>query len=473
MTPNPSLTFHGAARATTGSRHLLTLNDQRVLLDCGLCQGRRKDSIAQNQHFGFDPTTVHSVLLSHAHIDHSGNLPGLVKQGFDGPIYATPATADLCRVMLRDSAHIQEKDAEWLTRRSKKHHREPRSYEPLYTAADAEACIGMFLGLPHQRTHPVLPDLRATFIDAGHILGSSAIVLDIGRGDAARRLAFSGDIGRGNHPLLPDPEIPADVDWLIMEGTYGARAQDTLSDAKAELRDTVARVVKRGGRIVVPSFSVERTQEIVYFLNELHNENALPPIPIFVDSPLAVNATDVFRLHAECFNERVQRTIVEDQDPFGFHRLSYVRSVEKSKEINTSRMPCVIISASGMCEAGRIRHHLRNNIGDPANAILFVGYQAAGTLGRRIVERAPEIKLFGETHRVRAEIITINSMSGHADRDGLLNYARAVAERGHLRKLFLVHGDADALDTLGARLRSELNLDVVIPELGDEHPLEM
>ena len=314
MALNLSLAFHGAAGSTTGSRHLVQVDDQYVLLDCGLFQGRRKETYERNLSFGFPPRSIHSVILSHAHIDHSGNLPNLVKQGFAGPIWATPATTDLCGIMLRDSAHIQEKDAEWVNKRHGRNGRGGRGarenngdapVQPIYTTEDAEAAIELFKSVVYHTPFDVLPEkMSARFFDAGHILGSSGVVMDIQRHDRAYRLAYSGDIGRKDLPILRDPEIPHNVDWLIMESTYGARTHDDIHDAKEELRATVARVAARGGKIVIPSFSVERTQEIVYFLNELTNEGKLPPIPVYVDSPLAVNATEVFRAHPECFRRR-------------------------------------------------------------------------------------------------------------------------------------------------------------------------
>jgi metallo-beta-lactamase family protein len=472
MPLNLSLSFHGACGETTGSRHLLTIDDKKVLLDCGLYQGRRKLTFERNQNFPFAPGDVHSTILSHAHIDHSGNLPNLVKQGFGGPIYCTPATMDLCRLMLRDSGHIHERDAEYLNRRYRKRG-EDTIAEPLYTQADADDAIEQFRSVYYHRIFGVLRDLKAVFYDAGHILGSSGVVLDIRRGEQKYRLAFSGDIGRVGLPLLRDPEIPHNVDWLIMEGTYGSRTHDNIVDAKAELLETITRVAARGGRIVVPSFSVERTQEIVYYLNELKSEGVLPPIPVYVDSPLAVNVTEVFRQHFECFDSEARAYLLRRDDPFGFNQLTYVRDVEQSKALNGLTMPCIVISASGMCEAGRIRHHLKNTIQDHRNAIMFVGYQAVGTLGRKIVERSPEVNIFGDPYRVKAEIVTINAMSGHADKNELFDYAKSVKEHSpQLKRVFLVHGDQSALAEFAGRLRAELNLNVTIPELDQHFDLE-
>jgi metallo-beta-lactamase family protein len=471
MRSNISVSFHGAAGSTTGSRHLVHFDDKHILLDCGLYQGRRKDTQERNTNFGFSPGIVHTVVLSHAHIDHSGNLPNLVKLGFKGPIYCTPATEDLCKLMLRDSAFIQEKDAEWLTRLNYKRKRR-EVVEPLYTIEDADLCLTRFRSVHLHQPVNLLRDIQATFIEAGHILGSAGVVLDAGTGDARVRLAFSGDIGRKGLPLLRDPEFPTGVDYLIMESTYGARLHAPISEAKRELRAVIQRVAARGGKIIVPSFSVERTQEIIFYLNDLYNEGGLPQIPIFVDSPLAINVTDVFRMHPECFDKDTAEVMLDDKDIFGFDRLTYVRDVEESKRLNSIHVPCMIISASGMCEAGRIRHHLRNSIEDPRNCILFVGYQAEGTLGRQIVERTPEVNIFGEPFRLRAEVATLNAMSGHADQNDLVEYARQVKEAGKLKKVFLVHGEPDAQEPLAARLKAELGLKVVIPQLGERHRLE-
>jgi metallo-beta-lactamase family protein len=460
------LGFFGADGETTGSRHMLRIDEFNILLDCGMYQGRRRESQERNAVFPFAPNAIHSVLLSHAHIDHSGNLPTLTKQGFSGAVICTPATTDLCRLMLRDSAHIQEKDAEYMNRRFAKRGSKETA-EPLYTIADADACLTLFQSIYYGREYFVLRDLKATFQDAGHILGSASVILDIQRGEQSYRLAFSGDIGRVGLPFLRDPEIPVGVDWLMMEGTYGARTHDSIADAKEELLDVTRRVAARGGKLIVPSFSVERTQEIVYYLGELRREGKLPPLPIYVDSPLAVNVTEVFRQHQECFDADVRAMIDRHEDPFGFNQLTYVRDAEQSKALNAVTMPCMIISASGMCEAGRIRHHLKNCIEDHRNAIVFVGYQAEGTLGRKIVERQPEVNIFGEPHRVRAEIVTLNTFSGHADKNELFAYARTVKEHSpRLKKVILVHGEQAGLAEFGGRLKQELGLDVVIPAYG-------
>ncbi len=471
MTDALSLSFHGAARTTTGSRHLMDYNGQRILFDCGFYQGRRKDTYTRNLTFDFDAASVDRVLLSHAHIDHSGNLPNLVKSGFAGPIHSTPATMDLCRIMLRDSAHIQEKDAKWVSRRNAKRGRE-EVVEPIYTMEDAERCLDSFVSVPYKRVFDVGQGLTAQFLDAGHILGSASVTVTINHEGKVYRLAFSGDIGRNGLPLLRDPVVPDNLDWLMMEGTYGNRPHANIHDAQEELRATIVRVAARGGKIIMPSFSVERTQEIVYYLNDLYNKGLLPDIPIYVDSPLAVRATDVFRLHPDCFDAETHDILLYDDDVLGFDRLTYTRSVEESKALNRLAIPHMIISASGMCEAGRILHHLRNSIHDTKNCVMFVGYQAEGTLGRRIVERHKEVNIFGEPYPLRAEVVTLNTMSGHADETDLFNYAKSVRDTSpNLKKVFLIHGEEVGLLALAGRLRNELKLDVTVPELNERHGL--
>ncbi|MFP4381015.1 MAG: MBL fold metallo-hydrolase [Candidatus Sumerlaeia bacterium] len=465
-------TNYGAARTTTGSRHMIELDGKRILMDCGLYQGRRAETRRRNVAFDFDAPGVDAVLLSHAHIDHSGNIPNLVKNGFAGPIYATPATTDLCRVMLRDSAYIQEKDAEWINKRNRRRKRQGDPVQAIYTIEDAEKSIFAFRSIHYHQRFEVMPNVQATFYDAGHILGASGVVVDVSRDGKQHRLVFSGDIGRAGLPLLRNPEIPHDVDWLIMEGTYGNRKHDPISQAKEELRQVVDKVVARGGKIIVPSFSVERTQEIVYFLNELFNEGALAPIPIYVDSPLAVNVTDIFRLHPECFDGKTREILEYDDDIFGFDRLSYVRSVDESKALNNIHYPAMIISASGMCEAGRILHHLRNSIEDHRNCIMFVGYQAEGTLGRKIVERNEKVNIFGEPYTLRAEVATLNTMSGHADMDELFHYAKTVKEASpNLKRIFMVHGEEEGLEAFSKRLREELKVEVTVVDSQEPYSL--
>jgi metallo-beta-lactamase family protein len=454
------LTFYGAAGTVTGSMHLVEAAGKRILLDCGLYQGRRKDADRKNRHLPFDAASIDAVILSHAHIDHSGNLPTLVKNGFSGPIYATPATVDLCNWMLRDTAHIQEKDAEFVNRRSE--HRkslglENRVAEPLYDTADAERTLPLFRPVPYHAASSLAPGLSYECIDAGHMLGSSSIVLTDATGPEPVRLGFSGDVGRPGLPIIRDPEPMPAVDYLILESTYGGRLHKHLGNVTERLAEVVNRTARRGGRIIVPAFAVGRTQQLVLLLHELANARRIPNIPIFVDSPLAVNVTAVHRAHPECFDSETRAFFTNHEDPFGFRRLQYVREASESKKLNDLHGPFVVISASGMCEQGRILHHLRNNIEDPRNTVLITGFQAQNTLGRKLAEGWQEVRIFGEPMRVRAEIATLDELSGHADHKDLLEWVRPVAPS--LRKVFLVHGEPEQSAALAKDLRSNFRLD--------------
>jgi metallo-beta-lactamase family protein len=451
------ITFHGAAQTVTGSQHLLSLNGTHVLLDCGLYQGSRKEAEFRNRTFLHDPAQLDAVVLSHAHIDHSGLLPMLVRKGFKGPIYATAATQDLCRYMLLDSGHIQEADAEYLNRRARKRG-QPADFEPLYTQADAEAALKLFRGVRYKTPTAVAPGLEATFIDAGHILGSASVVLDVkeraGLGTRSYRLAFSGDIGRMNLPILRDPVLLAgrDVDYAIMEATYGGRDHRPPDAAFAELTEVVKATVARGGKIIIPSFAVGRAQELIYELNRLIQAGEIPPLPVYVDSPLATNVSEVFSEHQDLYDEETLAFMRETRTrAFAFSSLHYTRSVEESKAINEMKGPLVVISASGMAESGRILHHLRNNIEDPRNTILIVSWQAPNTLGRRLAEHDPEVRIFGDAYKVRAQVATINGYSGHAGHDLLVRWATAL--KPSVKQIFLVHGEPESL----VALRQSLN----------------
>ena len=445
------LTFWGAARTVTGSMHMLDLDGHRVLMDCGLYQGRRAEARRFNQEFPADPSSIDAVLLSHAHIDHSGLLPKLYQAGFTGRVYATSATRDLCATMLADSAFIQEKDAEWVNRRERR--RGPDAVEPLYTAEDARGVMALFDSVEYGQVFQPLPGLAVEYRDAGHILGSATMTLTIREGGRTATLGFTGDVGRGGRPILRDPAPMPDCDYLICESTYGGRVHEPPDRAKDHLARVVGATASRGGKVIIPAFAVGRTQEIVYRLDELTNEGRLPPIPVYVDSPLAVNVTDIFRAHPECYDAELLEYMRTDPDPFGFARLTYVRDVEESKSLNTSRLPMIIISASGMCEAGRILHHLRNNVEDPKNTILIVGYCAPHTLGRRIVERRPEVKIFGEPHRLRAEVEVMNEYSAHADEPELVGFVSHLDPR-RLKRIFLVHGDPERQLPLARALKA-------------------
>jgi len=459
--------FWGAARTVTGSMHLVTVGGRRLLLDCGLYQGKRKEAFRRNRDLPFDPRTIDAVVLSHAHIDHSGNLPSLVRAGFDGRIFATPATRDLCAYMLLDSARIQTGDIAHVNRRRLAAGETP--FEPLYEERDAVETLKLFVDVGYDRPFEPIPGVRAHFVNAGHILGAASVVLDIAEGGATTRLVFSGDIGRPDQPILREPEIVDGADYLIMESTYGDRRHEGSGEAKATLKRVIHETcVERRGTVLVPAFAVGRTQELVYRLNQLWEGGTLPPVDVFVDSPLAVNATEVFRLHPECYDDEMRATLSgdADRDPLGFERLHYVRDVEQSKRLNALDQPAVIISASGMCEGGRILHHLKRRLDDPRTTVLFVGFQAESTLGRYLLDGHDPVKIFGEPHHVKARILKIDDYSAHADRDELLDWAARTRDRGQLRRTFLVHGEPPAQFALAAALREAGLAHVEVPERG-------
>ncbi len=460
------ISFHGAAQTVTGSQHLLTVNGQRILLDCGLYQGKRDEARRRNREFPFDAAAVDAVALSHAHIDHSGNLPNLVKQGFRGKIVCTPATVDLCGAMLLDSGHIQEEDVEYVNRQRRKYGEPP--VEPIYTQKDAARALRYFEGIEYERPYRLLPGITLTLYDAGHMLGSAIVALDLqpDKGGPNRRLVFTGDLGRPNLPILRDPTLLDTADFLLMESTYGSRVHPPLEESTEAIRQIIQRTSQRGGKVIIPAFAVERTQLLVYLLNRLSDQGGLPDIPVYVDSPLAVNVTDIFRRHPKYFDDETRDYLRHDPegDIFSFGRLRYIRDVEQSKQLHTLKGPCVIISASGMAEAGRIQHHLKNNIEDPRNTVLIVGWQAPNTLGRRLVELAPTVKIFGMEYHLEAEVVTLNGFSGHADQPGLLSWARAFKQPPD--RTFIVHGDPEAAQALAARLRDDLGYKgVMIPSL--------
>ena len=443
--------FCGAAGTTTGSQHLLEVNGQKILLDCGLYQGRRSDTYERNKNFLFTPSEVDAVVLSHAHIDHSGNLPNLTKQGYRGNIYSTFATRDLCQIMLADSARIQKSDVRYVNRKREKKGEPPVA--PIYSEMDAELCLRNFVNVGYERDIPIARGVTMKFIDAGHILGSAQVVLDIEDEETKKtsRLLFSGDVGRGKNKLLRDPIPVPDVDYFLMESTYGGREHEADTDANEEIARILNRAIKKNGKIIIPAFAVERTQQLLYVLNELLDSEQIPPVPIYVDSPLAVNATEIFRLHPECFNQEVYDFLFEKRNPFGFENLTLIRSVEKSKQLTRSKEAAIIISASGMCEAGRILHHLKNNIENQDTTVLFVGYCAEQTLGWKIREGHEEVKIFGDKYKVKAEIDGLDSFSGHADHSELLEYFNATG--GKKEKVWLVHGEQTRSESLQTALR--------------------
>lgn len=459
-----TLQFLGAAQTVTGSMHLVSVNGSRILLDCGLFQGRRAEAYERNRSFPFDASKIDAVVLSHAHIDHAGNLPNLVKSGFQGPIYATAATRDLCQIMLYDSAYLQERDLAFMRKRKKNG---DLPTEPLYSSKDVDQTIDQFVGVPYRKYFDVADGFRVKFFDAGHILGSASVLAEITEGGRKTFLGFTGDLGRKDMPILKDPEHMGDVDLLISESTYGGRVHEPVTEMNRSLLTVIRRTVDRGGKVIIPSFSVGRTQEIVYATFELFNEGKLPQVPVYVDSPLAVNATEVFRLHPECFDEETLRYLHHDEDPFGFGRLKYIRSVDDSKRLNEKKDPCVIIAASGMCEGGRILHHLANNIEESRNTVLVVGFMAEHTLGRRLVERQPEVKIFGDVVRLNAEVAILNSFSAHAGQDELLEYIGKM-NKGKLKGIYLVHGELNQAEQLAGKLKESGFSHAVIPARGEK-----
>jgi len=469
------LTFWGAARVVTGSMHQLNIEGHDYLLDCGLFQGRRKEAEERNKNFPFPCRSISAVLLSHAHIDHSGNLPGLVRDGFHGPIFTSPATADLCRPMLADSASLQEKDAEFLNKRNLRRKSlnvataADRMVEPLYTVQDAEATFPLFRPVPMHTPTEIGPGLRYQSFEAGHIFGSTCMLLDLESKGRKVRLGFTGDLGRPGLPIIRDPEPLPAADYLIMESTYGDRVHEPIQSVAGRIADIVKRTYQRGGKMIVPAFAVGRTQQLVLLLHQLTNQNLIPSFPIFVDSPLAVNVTEVFRKHPELFDEEARSFLKNHEDPFGFKRLTYVRDVEQSKALNDLRGPFMIVSASGMCEGGRILHHLKNNISDPRNTILLTGYQAENTLGRKIEQGLAEVPIFGEPVPLRAEVQRLDALSGHADREEMLAWMKPIA--GGLKRVFLVHGEPDQQHAFASAIRERYGLDVVEAERGQSFEL--
>ncbi|MBT3321798.1 MAG: MBL fold metallo-hydrolase [Anaerolineae bacterium] len=462
------ISFHGAARTVTGSMHLLEVNGARILLECGLFQGKRKESYERNKNFPFDPSTLDAVLLSHAHIDHSGNLPNLVKQGYVGKITATRATTHLAKLMLRDSGHIQETDARYVNKKRAKKGLPPM--EAIYTEEDAVEVANYFQSVEYDDPIEIAEGVRATFMDAGHILGSAGIALDILEDGRKYRLWFSGDIGRKDLPLLRDPVLPINADYLIMESTYGDKGHRSPNLAYEELRAIIQKTIERNGKVIIPSFAVGRTQELAVFLHRMIDRGEIPSIPVYVDSPLAINASQIFNEHPECMDaETLADVRNHGHAALDFKEITYTRSVAESKAINDYKKPAVIISASGMAEAGRILHHLRNNIGDPRNTILIVGWQAPHTLGRRLAERETDIKIFGEWFERKAEVETIGGLSAHAGREMLLEYAGAVKDQ--VQKIFLVHGEDRGALPLKKELEMQGFKEVIFPEKESIHEI--
>ena len=437
--------FLGATREVTGSKHLITTRKGlKILLDCGMYQGKGLETDSMNRDLGFDPAEIDYLILSHAHIDHSGLIPYIYKLGFNGTILCTPATRDLCAIMLADAGRIQEADTHTFNKKRQLQGLPP--VEPIYTQADAQACMGCFISVPYHKKFNIEGEVTVEFFDAGHILGSSCVLLEVKDGRRTVRIGFTGDVGRYDKKILRDPEPFPQVDYLILESTYGDRLHTTLDTAEQELLMAVLDTcTKKKGKLIIPSFAIGRAQEIIYALDRLEHVKMLPDIDVFVDSPLSVSATNIMRLHTECFNEAIAEYMKSDPDPFGFDRLQYIQSVQASKALNVRHKPCVIISASGMMEAGRVKHHIANHIEDPSTTILCVGYCEPSTLGAKIMRGDKTVSIFGQLHKVRAELRSIESLSGHADYEELLRYISCQNKR-LIKKIFLVHGEEQTQD---------------------------
>jgi metallo-beta-lactamase family protein len=461
MASDNKVTFWGAARTVTGSMHLVQVNGRRILLDCGLYQGPRAEAFQRNRQFPFAPKDIHALVLSHAHIDHCGNLPNLVRQGFSGPIYCTPATRDLMAIMLADSAKIQEEDADYLN-----HKRKPGEpvIEPLYRPADVQPVVNLARTVEYGKEQEIAGGVRFRYLDAGHLLGSAMVAMSIQNGGREQTLTFTGDLGRKNLPILRDPEPVPPADFLISESTYGGRTHPPPERLPQLLAEVVRRTSSRGGMLLIPAFAVGRSQAIVYALHQLMQAGSLPELSIFVDSPLAANATEVFRRHPECFDQETAKLLGKDPDLFGQRRVRYVQSLEESKQLNKRTEPCIIIAASGMCENGRILHHLKNHIEDSRTTIVIAGFQAPHTLGRRLVEKQPEVHILNQTLKLRAEVVTMNGFSSHADHNELMAALLPLATKA--RQVCLVHGDLGPAEALAKDMTGHGFAQVAIPERG-------
>ncbi|MDZ4860389.1 MAG: MBL fold metallo-hydrolase [Candidatus Hydrogenedentes bacterium] len=452
------ITSYGAAETVTGSKHLLEANGKRVLFDCGMFQGARKESEHRNRELQFDPKSLDAVVVTHAHIDHIGLLPMLPKHGYEGPIFCTPATRDLCAIMLLDSAHIQARDAEYLSRKQR------AFVAPLYDDHDVYDTMSKIVSLPYNMPLEIVPGIRITFREAGHVLGSAMVMVECRENGVSKRFLEGGDLGRKNMPILRDPWDPEDADVVMMESTYGNREHDPIESMDQKLAQIVKDTAGRGGKIIIPSFALERAQEIVYALRRLETNGDLPKLPVFVDSPMTVNITEVFRLHSESFDDEIRWFMSQEGDPFVLQNIKYIRRVEDSMKLNDLREPAIIISASGMCESGRILHHLRNNCHDERNTILIVGFQAKNTLGRRIVEREKEIKIFGVMRPLNAEVKVLNGFSAHAGRAELIAFGQRF--KTCAEHVLLVHGEPEAMGALKSALESTGQTNVSIQKEG-------
>ncbi|MGI9192319.1 MAG: MBL fold metallo-hydrolase [Chitinophagaceae bacterium] len=456
------ISFHGAARTVTGSKHLIeTDNGTRILLDCGLFQGLGDQTLAHNTHFGFDPSQVDAVILSHAHIDHSGLLPKLVSEGFAGKIYCTPATADLTQILLADSAFIQESDVTFVNKRRKAKDLPP--IEPLYTMEDAEAVFPKLVEVPYGQKKTILPGVSFHFTDTGHILGSAAVHVEIEENGQKRRISFSGDVGRYRDMILRSPETFPQADYLILESTYGnSRHEDISGTEELLLEHIVETCLKNKGKLIIPAFSVGRTQEILYSLNRLEEQSRLPHVPYFVDSPLSVQTTEVIKRHSELYNKEIQHLMLTDKEPFDFKGLQFITRVEDSKALNDMKVPMVIISASGMAEAGRVKHHIMNNIENKHNRILLTGYCEPRSLGAKLMRGENPVRIYRNEYEVKASVAQIRSMSAHADYDDLCQFI-ACQDPHLVRTLFLVHGEPEVMEEFDKSLSKKGFKDIIRP----------
>ncbi|MEM9188361.1 MAG: MBL fold metallo-hydrolase [Myxococcota bacterium] len=460
--------FLGAAQTVTGSMHLVHTPAATVLLECGLFQGRRGESAERNRTLPVRPKEIDVVVLSHAHIDHCGALPRLYKLGYRGPIYATPATRDLCSVMLADAARIQESDARYINKTIERDKLDLDPVEPLYDQDDVIGVLSLMRAIPYRARTPIAAGVDVTFLDAGHVLGSAEVLLDVDDVGQEKRLVFTGDLGRRNMPILRDPEVPSDGCFLISESTYGDRLHDPIERMDDALQEIVTRTYERKGKVIVPSFALERAQEIIFALKGLRSAGRIPDdMPVYVDSPLAVAVTDVFRLHPDCYDKATRTLLRDEKSPFDFPGLTYTQSVEDSKAITGSSEPAIVISASGMCEFGRVLHHLKASIGDKNDTVLIVGWQAQHTLGRRLVEKRTRVKIFGVEQERRCEVRVLNGFSAHADQSDLVAFAEDVRNRGPLRQVALVHGEPGPQETLKGLLEGRGFPKVHIPAQGD------
>jgi metallo-beta-lactamase family protein len=462
-----NLTFHGAARTVTGSRHLLDINGFRILLDCGFFHGRRAETYAKNLHFAFSPQSLNAAVISHAHMDHLGDLPNLVKQGFTGDVHCTSATLDLANIMLMDSANIQEGDIGFVNKLRRRHNEAP--LEPLYTKIDIPPTLKLLRGCSYDHPFNITENIQVIFRDAGHILGSAITVLNIN--DAGRQVSvcFTGDLGRNDMPIIRDPYVVTDSDILIIESTYGNRLHSDIKTVQEKLARVINETVAKGGKLIVPSFALERTQELIYCLHQLKLSHSIPDIPVFVDSPLAIDATDIFRVHPECYDAETAEFLRTVEDPFGFRGLRYVATVEESKRLNEIKTPVMLIAGSGMAEAGRVLHHLKNNIGAKKNTVMIVGFQAENTLGRKIAEKWPEVSIFGEKYKLRCRVEIFNEFSAHADRNDLIKWAGA--GKNSWQKVFVVHGEESAALSLADAFKETGLKEVEVPAYGQSFNL--